>query len=180
MIKPKPRFDAVALVYLDAAFNLARWLVRDPHAAQDVVQEAYLRGLKYYETFRGDDIKPWLLGIVRNTCYTWLKQHSLHKENVEFDESRDGDHLDPIYFQSENNPESLLMRKQEKNLINVAIDGLPPQFREVLILRELEELSYEDIAAVTDIPLGTVMSRLSRARSMLRTVLKTPPEMELP
>lgn len=177
LIKPKPRFETVALVHLDAAYNLARWLVRDQHAAQDMVQEAYLRALKYYDTFRGGDhggdIRPWLLGIVRNTCYTWLKQHSQRKEDVEFDEERDGGYFELMYEAGDSNPESLLLKKQEGTQVNLAISRLPAAFREVLILRELEELSYEDIAAVADIPLGTVMSRLSRARAMLRTSLKS-------
>jgi len=172
LIKPKPRFETVALVHLDAAYNLARWLLRDQHAAQDAVQEAYLRAFKYYDMFRGGDIRPWLLGIVRNTCYTWLKQHSRHKEDIEFDEERDGGSFGVMHETPENNPESLLLTKQEGAQINQAISGLPAIFREVLILRELEEMSYEDIAAVANIPLGTVMSRLSRARAMLRISLK--------
>ena len=170
LIKPKPRFEVAALAHLDASYNLARWLVRDPHAAQDAVQEAYLRALRYYDSFRGDDMRPWLLGIVRNTCYTWLKQHSQRRDDVEFDDERDG--VVSADEPSASNPEALLVRKQTGEQVNRAIDVLPAVFREVLILRELEELSYEDIAAVADIPLGTVMSRLARARAMLRTSLR--------
>jgi len=172
LIKPKPHFETVALAHLDAAYNLARWLLRDQHAAQDVVQEAYLRALKYYDTFRGGDIRPWLLSIVRNTCYTWLKQRSLRKGDVEFDEENDSESFVAMYEIPENNPEVLLLKKQEGEQVNQAISGLPVTFREVLILREIEGMSYEDIATVTNIPLGTVMSRLSRARAMLRISLK--------
>ena len=178
MIKPKPRFEAVALAHLDASYTLARWLVRDQHAAQDVVQEAYLRALRYYDTFRGGEIRPWLLCIVRNTCYTWLKQQGQRKDDVEFDEERDGENLELTYGISGNDPESLLLHKQESAKVNQAIETLPAVFREVLILRELEEMSYEDIAAVADIPLGTVMSRLSRARAMLRVALVRTTELE--
>ncbi len=160
--------------YLNAAYNLARWLVRDEHIAQDMVQEAYLRALKYRDGFRGGDMRPWLLGIVRNTCYTWLEQNRRREDELEFDEERDSNNPDSSFAQAENNPEALVMRKQESLRLNRAIDALPATFREVLILRELEGLSYEDIAAVAAIPAGTVMSRLSRARAMLRAALEHP------
>ena len=176
MINPKPRFEAVALIHLDATYNLARWLVRDPHIAQDMVQEAYLRALKYYATFRGGDIRPWLLSIVRNTCYTWLQQDSQRRYDVDFNEERDSENMSLFNVQGESNPETLLLCKQEDAKVNSAINALPAIFREVLILRELEELSYEDIAIVANIPPGTVMSRLARARAMLRNSLTRPAE----
>jgi len=160
--------------YLNAAHNLARWLVRDEHIAQDMVQEAYLRALKYRDGFRGGDMRPWLLGIVRNTCYTWLQQNRRREDEVEFDEERDSGGGDAIIEQAEGNPETLTMRKQESLRVNQAINALPTRFREVLILRELEDLSYEDIAVVAAIPVGTVMSRLSRARALLRVALQHP------
>jgi RNA polymerase sigma-70 factor (ECF subfamily) len=162
------------MTYLNAAYNLARWLVRDEHIAQDMVQEAYLRALKYRDSFHGAEMRPWLLGIVRNTCYTWLEQSKQRKDEVEFDEDRDSGNCELIFQQAESNPETLIMRKQESARLNESINALPSTFREVLILRELEELSYEDIAVVVAIPVGTVMSRLSRARAMLREALKRP------
>ena len=172
-------FESVAMTYLNAAYNLARWLVRDEHIAQDMVQEAYLRALKYRESFRGGDMRPWLLSIVRNTCYTWLEQSRQREDDVEFDEERDSGNCELILEQAEDNPEALIMRKQERMRLNKSINALPSTFREVLILRELEELSYEDIAVVVAIPVGTVMSRLSRARAMLRVALKHPTSGEL-
>ena len=172
-------FESVAMTYLNAAYNLARWLVRDEHIAQDMVQEAYLRALKYRESFRGGDMRPWLLSIVRNTCYTWLEQNREREDDVEFDEERDSGNCELILEQAEDNPEALIMRKQERMRLNKSINALPSTFREVLILRELEELSYEDIAVVVAIPVGTVMSRLSRARAMLRVALKHPTSGEL-
>lgn len=175
MIERKPRFDAVALTHLDAAYNLARWLVRDEHVAQDMVQDAYLRALKYYDGFRGgDDIRPWLLKIVRNTCYTWLQSSKREEDRIEFDEERDSSTYESVFDRANSNPEAVLLRKQEGERINLAISALPPAFREVLVLRELEEFSYEEIAAVVSIPAGTVMSRLARARAMLREELSRP------
>ncbi|MBI3525504.1 MAG: sigma-70 family RNA polymerase sigma factor [Betaproteobacteria bacterium] len=162
------------MTYLNAAHNLARWLVQDQQIAQDMVQEAYLRALKYRDSFRGGDMRPWFLGIVRNTCYTWLQQSRQWADQVEFDEERDSGNCELIFGQAESNPETLTMRKQESLHLNQSINALPAPFREVLILRELEELSYEDIAVVAAIPVGTVMSRLSRARAMLRAALQRP------
>jgi RNA polymerase sigma factor (sigma-70 family) len=164
------RFEAAALPHLTAAYNLARWLLRDDHSAQDVVQDAYLRGLRYFDSFHGGDARPWLLGIVRNCCYTWLKQRGA-TEQVEFDEEwdsrADGAHL----YTTADNPEQLLMRKQNLERIDRAIEALPLIFREVIVLREIEDLSYEQIAEAVAIPVGTVMSRLARARAMLRPLL---------
>ena len=159
------QFELLVLPHLDAAYNLARWLLRDEHGAQDAVQEAYLRAFRFFDSFSGDDARPWLLRIVRNTCFNMLgdKTH----DHVEFDEEQDSAALDP----ASNNPQHLLEQKLERAQVNAAITTLPPLFREVLILRELEQLSYEEIAHVTNIPAGTVMSRLSRARALLRAAL---------
>ncbi len=172
------QFEAAALPHLNAAYNLARWLVRDEHVAQDMVQEAYLRAFKYYDSLRGSDIRPWLLGIVRNTCYTWLQRNKRGEEALEFDEERDSGAYADAFNSAENNPEALLLHKQEGARVTLAIARLPPPFREVLVLRELEDLSYEDIAVVMNIPAGTVMSRLARARAMLRAALILPPDKE--
>lgn len=168
------QFEKIALPHLSAAYNLARWLVRDEHIAQDMVQEAYIRALEYFNTFRGGDIRPWLLSIVRNTCYTWLRSNKRGEEAFEFDEDRDSGAYNAAFGGMDNNPESMLLSKQESSRVNFAISALPPIFREVLVLRELEGMTYDEIATVAAIPLGTVMSRLARARTMLRAELNCP------
>jgi RNA polymerase sigma factor (sigma-70 family) len=165
------RFEAAALPHLNTAYNLARWLLRDEHSAQDVVQEAYLRAFRFFDGFRGGDARPWLMSIVRNTCFTWLHDHGRGPELVEFDEEHGSDSYEPTINRTDDNPESLLMRKLESRQVNAAIEQLPPVFREALILRELEEMSYEEIAQIAGVPIGTVMSRLSRARRLLRAAL---------
>ena len=167
MTERTKKFEAIALPHLNSAFNLARWLVRDDHDAQDIVQEAYLRGLRYFDSFQGEDARPWLLGIVRNTCNTWLRARGQMPEIVEFDDDRDSVGADA----PSGDPETLLMKKQEVGRINGALECLSTVFREVVVLRELEGLSYTEIATVTDVPVGTVMSRLSRARALLRVAL---------
>ena len=163
------RFEAAVLPHLDAAYNLARWLLHDEQSAQDAVQEAYLRAFRFFDSFRGGDARPWLLSIVRNTCFTWLRERG--RDHLEFDEERDSDQRDPASYEAPDGPERLLERKHERVQVNAAIATLSPLFREVVILREIEALSYEEIAQVVGIPAGTVMSRLSRARSMLRAAL---------
>jgi RNA polymerase sigma factor (sigma-70 family) len=165
------RFEAIVLPHLNAAYNLARWLLRDDSSAQDVVQEACLRAFRFFDGFRGDDARPWLLGIVRNSCYTWLREQKRPGEHVEFDDERDSGAIDPALSRAMDNPEALLLRKLDQAQVNKAIENLPPAFREVLVLRELEELTYEEIAQVSAIPIGTVMSRLARARALLRAAL---------
>ena len=156
------------LAHMDAAYNLARWIVRNPSDAEDVVQESMLRALRFIGDFRGTDIRPWLLAIVRNAAYAWLKAHrptELHDFSTE--ELDAGAILD----QTDLNPETLAIRYAEKTLLNEAISALPVIFREALILRELEELSYREISQIADVPIGTVMSRLSRARHLLAQAL---------
>jgi RNA polymerase sigma factor (sigma-70 family) len=148
--------------------------VRDEHVAEDMVQEAFIRALKYFGSFRGGEIRPWLLSIVRNTCYTWLQGNKPGEGALEFDEDRDSAAYDAAFGGADNNPEALLLSKQESFRVNFAISSLSPVFREVLVLRELEGLTYEEIAVVTGIPAGTVMSRLARARTMLRAELNCP------
>jgi RNA polymerase sigma factor (sigma-70 family) len=149
------------LPHLDAAYNLARWLMRNEHDAEDAVQEAYLKAFRHQAGFRGDDGRPWLLAIVRNTCYDRLKQHAV-RDNSAFDERIHS------VGQSTTNPETSLLEKERAELLREALAGLPLEYREVLVLRELEELSYVEIASITKIPIGTVMSRLSRARKQLQ------------
>ena len=165
------RFEAAALPHLNSAYNLARWLVRDEHNAHDVVQEAYLRAFRYFDGFKGGDARPWLMGIVRNACFSWMREQGVAKDQLEFDEERDSAALDPSFDQVEGNPETLLLQKMEQGRLNAAIQQLPVVFREVLVLRALEEMSYEEIAQIAGLPIGTVMSRLSRARRLLRAAL---------
>ena len=164
-------FEATALPHLDAAYNLARWLLHDGQNAQDAVQEAYLRGYRYFDGFKGGNARPWLLGIVRNVCFSWLRDNGRDGEQVEFDEERDSGTDAPELNSLGINPERALMQKQDKERIDCAIEALPPLLREVIILRELEDLPYESIARIAAIPLGTVMSRLYRARERLRALL---------
>jgi len=149
------------LPHLDAAYNLARWLMRNEHDAEDVVQEAYLKAFRHQAGFRGDDGRAWLLAIVRNTCYDRLKQSGV-PDNSAFDER-----IHSI-GQSTTNPETSLLDKEKTELLREALEALSPEYREVVVLRELEELSYVEIASITKIPIGTVMSRLSRARKQLQ------------
>ena len=153
--------------HLDAAYNLARWLTRDPHDAEDVVQEAYLRALRFFDGLREGDARPWLLTIVRHVCYDWIRRNRPQEVVGDIDEEELRNMPDTESTLGQN-PETLLLRAADRAMINRAMEALPVAFREVLILREMEELSYEQIAAVADLPVGTVMSRLSRARAMLR------------
>jgi len=162
-----PNFEEVVLPHLDAAYNLARWLTRNRQDAEDVVQDAYLRAFRFFGGFHGGNARTWLLKIVRNTSYTWLHQNRAQRSATAFDEQL---HTDT--GESEN-PETLLLRKADGQLLNRALDELPPEFREVLILLELEELSYQEIADVVEIPIGTVMSRLARGRHRLRESLSS-------
>jgi RNA polymerase sigma-70 factor (ECF subfamily) len=168
-------FQDVVLPHLHAAYNLARWLSRSDHDAQDIVQEAYLRAFRFFDGFHGGDARAWLLAIVRNATYTWLKQNRPHELATPFDEEfhslpEDGAVEGPE--RPDNNPETILARRDDKRLLDEALENLPLAFREVLVLRELEDLSYKEIARIADIPIGTVMSRLARGRKLLGECLK--------
>ena len=162
------RFESLAMPHLDAAYNLARWLTHNDHDAQDVVQEALLRALRYIGSFRGDSARAWLLQIVRHTCYSWLRENR-PAERILFDDADDAWQNVPAPAMDE--PQAVAMRNADRVQINQAIAALPIAFREVLVLRELEDFSYNDIARIADIPLGTVMSRLARARGLMRQAL---------
>jgi RNA polymerase sigma-70 factor (ECF subfamily) len=157
------RFDALVLPHLDAAYNLARWLTRDTHDAEDVVQDACMRALKYIGSLEGGDARGWFLKIVRNAFYDWLGRNRPAEVVSDENEAVDAA-VDPVAI----SPEQAAMRKAELRMLADAVAELPLQYREVLILRELEELSYKEIARVADIPVGTVMSRLARARDLLQ------------
>lgn len=160
-----PNFEEAALPHLRAAYNLARWLTRDEADAEDVVQEAYLRAFKHFGSFHGGDGRPWLLAIVRNTCYTWMQHNRSPELTIPLD-----DELHEIESK-DLNPEALLLQSAETQMLRQALEELPLEFREVIVLRELEGLSYKQIADVVEIPLGTVMSRLARARKRLQQIL---------
>jgi RNA polymerase sigma-70 factor (ECF subfamily) len=167
------RFESMVMPQLDAAYNLARWITRNPHDADDVVQEAMLRAFRFFGDFRGTEVRPWLLAIVRNVAYTWLDKNR-SSDTVEFDEMAiPGVEAErPYSSYSEQNPEVIVLQSATSRLVNQAIESLPVAYREVIVMRELEELSYKDIAAIAGIPIGTVMSRLARGREMLRSSLE--------
>src|SRR5262245_62146549 len=150
------------LPHLDSAYNLARWLVRSGEDAEDVVQEAYLRAFQYSRGFRGGDARAWLLTIVRNTSYRWLRKRRACEPAVLFDEEI---HTSGMETSS---PEQLLLQNADGRVVEQALSDLPVRFREILVLRELEGLSYKEIADVMHVPIGTVMSTLSRARGRFR------------
>jgi RNA polymerase sigma-70 factor (ECF subfamily) len=153
--------DELLLSHLDSAYNLAGWLVRNSEDAEDVVQEAYLRAFQYSDGFRGGDARAWLLTIVHNTAYRWLRKTRLCEPVEQFDEDRHASGSET------SNPEGLLIQAADRELVTKALNELPVRFREILILRELEGLAYKEIAEVMGMPLGTVMSTLSRARRRL-------------
>jgi RNA polymerase sigma-70 factor, ECF subfamily len=159
------RFEEFILPHLDAAYNLARWLVKNATDAEDLVQEAYLRAWKGFSGFRGADGRGWLLTIVRNTCYTWLRANRRHELAVEFDEQ--------VHSTDVETPEAerVLVQSAGRETLEKALQELPAEFREVIVLRELEELSYKEISDIAGVPVGTVMSRLARARSRLQLCL---------
>jgi RNA polymerase sigma factor (sigma-70 family) len=159
------------LPHLDAAYNLARWLTRDDHAAEDMVQEAYLRALKFFAGFRGGDARAWLLTIVRNACFNWLRLRRTEQLHEPFDEDVHSPDIGNAVGYAEGaaaSPETWLERSATAERIRDALESLPAEYREALVLRELEGLSYKEIASIADVPIGTVMSRLARARKQLR------------
>lgn len=153
-------FEETFLPHLDAAFNLARWLTRDPADADDVVQEAYLRAFKFFEGFHGGDSRAWILKIVRNTCYTWLQKNRSSEIVYELDEE--------LHEAPTGNPETALVATADRQMLMGLLEELPAPFREIVVLRDIEGLSYKEVAAITEMPLGTVMSRLARARKRLQ------------
>jgi RNA polymerase sigma-70 factor, ECF subfamily len=164
------RFQQMALPHLDAAFNLARWLCGNPNDAEDIVQDAYIRAFRYFDMFHGDNARPWLLTIVRRTWYTEWQKREMSRHSVEFDENLDDETFEG-WSASNADPETLMIRDQDARLVHAALEQLPAGYREVMVLRELEELSYREIATIADLPVGTVMSRLARGRRRLAAAL---------
>jgi len=158
-------FERTVVPLLDAAYTLARHLLRDEHDAQDVVQEAYLRAWRHYAHFRGGDVRPWLLTIVRNCCWSWRRSTRPARDAVEYDDDVHGDHSSDLPA------DSAALEESDRAILQAALAQLPPEYREVIVLREIEGLSYKEIAAVTGAPLGTIMSRLARARTRLAQAL---------
>jgi len=157
-------FEDLMLPHLDAAYNLARWLTRNDDDARDVVQEAYLRALRFFDGFRGGDARPWLMAVVRNTASTWRRRGTALAQ-VSFDED--------IHGRTSGAPtiETEMVKSSDRAHVRNCLESLPPEFREAMVMRELEDMSYKDIAEVSGAPIGTVMSRLARARRRLQDCL---------
>lgn len=162
----RARFERALLPHLDAAYNLARWLTGNAEDAQDVVQDAFLRALTFFDGFHGEDGRGWLLTIVRNTCYDWLRKNRKLAEVMGAEEEVE---LAPDRMPD---PEALQLRHADQRLVREGIEKLPAEYREALVLRELEGMSYKQIARVTGAPIGTVMSRLARARHRLEQEIR--------
>ncbi len=162
------RFNAIAVPHLDAAYNLARWLTRNEHDAEDVVQEAYLRAFKFFDGYRGGDARAWVLKIVRHTCFTWLARNRPAEVVAASEEEIDEERAVATVNGARSDPETLLLQRLDSELLNRLIDKLPTPYREILVLREIEDLSYREIADILVLPIGTVMSRLARARERLQ------------
>lgn len=156
-------FEQAVVPHLQAGYNLARWLLRNDHDAQDVMQDAAVRAFRHFAGFAGQSPRAWLLAVVRNCAYTFLAQNRARELNNELDE--------PDEPAVPENPEVLLLRSARLKMLNDAVDALPVEFREAFVLREMEGLSYKEIASVAGVPIGTVMSRLARARRRLQSVV---------
>jgi RNA polymerase sigma-70 factor (ECF subfamily) len=166
------RFELAALPHLRAAYNLARWLLRDANQAEDAVQDAFLNAFRRFDELRSESALPWLMAIVRNTCFDSMRRDRHFADQVEFDEVRDSGELAvDANTAASADPAAICERRECSDRVDAAIKSLPPLFREVIVLRELEEMTYQDVASVVGVPIGTVMSRLSRARALLRKAL---------
>ena len=165
----RQRFETRALPHLDAAYNLARWLARPPLDADDIVQDSMLRAFRAFDSFRGEDVKPWLLSIVRN-CFLTAAARSGHRLETALPADDDAVAAmgDPAMVAPEQDAETLVIHGEQGRRFSEIVESLPRDFREVLMLREMEDLSYREIAQITGAPIGTVMSRLARARALLK------------
>ena len=165
-------FESLVLPHLDAAYNLARWLLRSEQSAEDAVQEASMRAFRYIDSLHGDDARPWLLGIVRNTCFTILERTRSQAQWIDFDEAEFEAALDRAAAHHAD-PALQLQQQRTRLQVDAAIRALSPPLREVIVLREFEELDYAQIAKIAAVPIGTVMSRLARGRDKLRAALSS-------
>jgi len=159
------RFERVVLPHLDDAYTLARYLVRDEHDAQDAVQDAVLRALRYFESYREGDARAWLLAIVRNCCLTWHRRGRIQRASVPLADA------DLVDISGARETDARAIARSERAALERAVAALPVEFREVIVLREVQELSYREISDVVGVPIGTVMSRLARARKRLAATL---------
>jgi RNA polymerase sigma-70 factor (ECF subfamily) len=159
------RFERTVLAHLDAAYNLARWLVGEDAGAEDAVQDASLKALRFFDDCEGTATRAWFMAIVRNACYDWMRERRPRALEEEFDEDLHGAAL------SAESPEAIVLRESDARWVRAGIAALPVEFREVVVLRELEGLSYKEIGAIVKIPIGTVMSRLARGRDLLARTL---------
>jgi RNA polymerase sigma factor (sigma-70 family) len=162
------RFESVVLVHLDAAYNLARWLTRDAAGADDAVQDACLRAFRFFDSMQGPSPKAWFMAVVRNACLDWLKDQRLHGAAESYDEDLHTASTVTSLNNAMEPVENAVSRASDARWVREGIAALPREYREVVVLRELEELSYKEISAIVDVPIGTVMSRLSRGRDMLQ------------
>lgn len=160
-------FEAIALPHLDAAYNLARWLTRNDQDAEDLVQAAFVRAFRFFATFRGEDARSWLLTIVRNTHFTQLRDNWQSRNAMPFDEELHADSADSEQL----SPEAVLLQRDTQAAVNHALGRLPTVFREVVVLKDMNDFSYKEIAQIVGVPIGTVMSRLARARKLLLAYL---------
>jgi RNA polymerase sigma-70 factor, ECF subfamily len=167
----RARFESTVSPHLDAAYNLARWLTGNDDDAEDVVQEAMLRAFMYFDGFRGGDARSWVLKIIRNTCFTWLQANRPSETSAMGAEELEELAAPVFHSGTAEDPETLALRRTAALQLNDAIAAIPAAFREVVVLREMEGLSYKEIATVVAAPVGTVMSRLARARAELRRIL---------
>lgn len=161
------RFRETALPHLDAVYTLARYMLRDPSDAEDAVQECYLRALQHFDTFRGSEVKPWLFAILRNVCYFEYGRRSRAPDDVNWAPDEWEAAL-PLWREPQDTPETETERKSDVEIIRALVAALPDVFRDAIVMRELDDLSYREIAAIVGAPIGTVMSRLARGRAMLR------------
>ncbi len=162
----RAQFEQTILPHINAAFNLARWMIKNDQDAEDIVQESCLRAYKYFSSFHGGDSRSWLLTIVRNTCYTWLHDNQAQGLTVDLDEEMSSAEMDG------DNPEQRLQIQADQQSVTQALEELPAAYRELIVLRELEGMSYKEIALIAAVPIGTVMSRLARARQRLKACLR--------
>jgi RNA polymerase sigma-70 factor (ECF subfamily) len=172
---PQASFDAVALPHLDAAYNLAHWLMRDRAEAEDVVQDAFVRAMRYFSSYQGGDPRAWLLSIVRNAAYSRL---AARRATMPLDDEDNDTPLAEVLRDPGDDPETALARRQDRERLDALLGALPVELRECVILCDLEEMSYKEIAQVTGTPIGTVMSRLWRARKVLTKLAKEGKENE--